>query len=84
MESSPDVRFERLTRYLFSAPSWPRSLLLIVLLGVVIDIAAYRVGNGFFLVGTLGFALPALVAFLLTVPPMALVYYRIMRKEAGK
>jgi hypothetical protein len=24
------------------------------------------------------------MAFMLTVPPMALVYYRIMRKEAGK
>ena len=68
MESGPDVRFERLTRYIFSAPSWPRSLALIILLGLVIDAAAYRVGNGFFLVGTLGFSVPALVAFILTVP----------------
>jgi len=29
-------------------------------------------------------ALLAAMGFLLTVPPMALVYYRIMRKEAGK
>jgi ABC-type transport system involved in multi-copper enzyme maturation permease subunit len=29
-------------------------------------------------------ALLGVMAFLLTVPPMALVYYRIMRKEAGK
>ncbi|HQC33213.1 MAG TPA: DUF2070 family protein [Methanoculleus sp.] len=83
MESSPDVRFERLTRYLFSAPSWPRSLLLIVLLGVVIDIAAYRVGNGFFLVGTLGFALPALVAFLLTVPLVEVFGRQITYNRSG-
>ena len=68
MESGPDVRVERLTRYIFSAPSWPRSLALIVVLGFVIDAATYRVGDELFLVGTLGFSVPALVAFLLTVP----------------
>ena len=83
MESSPDVRFERLTRYLFSAPSWPRSLALIILLGVVIDIAAYRAGNGFFLVGTLGFALPALVAFLLTVPLVEVFGRQITYNRSG-
>lgn len=83
MESSPDVRFERLTRYLFSAPSWPRSLLLIILLGVVIDIAAYRAGNGFFLVGTLGFTVPALVAFLLTVPLVEVFGRQITYNRSG-
>ncbi|WP_332449253.1 DUF2070 family protein [Methanoculleus sp.] len=68
MESGPDVRVERLTRYIFSAPSWPRSLALILVLGLVIDAATYRVGHEFFLLGTLGFTVPALVAFLLTVP----------------
>ncbi len=68
MESGPDVRVERLTRYIFSAPSWPRSLALIVVLGFVIDAATYRVGDELFLVGTLGFSVPALVALLLTVP----------------
>ncbi|BBL67813.1 DUF2070 family protein [Methanoculleus chikugoensis] len=68
MESGPDVRVERLTRYIFSAPSWPRSLALIVVLGFVIDAATYRVGDELFLIGTLGFSVPALVAFLLTVP----------------
>ena len=83
MESSPDVRFERLTRYLFSAPSWPRSLALIILLGVVIDIAAYRAGNGFFLVGTLGFTVPALVAFLLTVPLVEVFGRQITYNRSG-
>ncbi|MCC7556418.1 MAG: DUF2070 family protein [Methanoculleus marisnigri] len=68
MESGPDVRVERLTRYIFSAPSWPRSLGIIVVLGLIIDIATYRPGTEFFLVGTLGFSVPALLAFLLTVP----------------
>ncbi|KLK87264.1 hypothetical protein SZ63_11795 [Methanoculleus sediminis] len=68
MESGPDVRVERLTRYIFSAPSWPRSLAIIVVLGLIIDIATYRPGTEFFLIGTLGFSVPALLAFLLTVP----------------
>ncbi len=68
MDSGPDVRVERLTRYIFTAPSWPRSLAIIILLGLFIDGATYRAGNEFFLVGTLGFSVPALVAFLLTVP----------------
>ena len=38
-ESGPDVRVERLTRYIFSAPSWPRSLAIIVVLGLIIDAA---------------------------------------------
>ena len=68
MDSGPDVRVERLTRYIFSAPSWPRSLALIVVLGLAIDAATYRVGHEFFLLGSLGFTVPALVALLLTVP----------------
>lgn len=72
MESSQYVRFEGLTRYLFSAPSWPRSLAITVVLGLLIDGAAYRAGSGFFPVGTMGFTIPALVAFLLT-PPLVRV-----------
>ena len=64
----PDVRIEQLTRYIFAAPSWPRSLALIVLLGLIIDGATYRAGNGDFLLGTLVFSIPALIAFLLTAP----------------
>jgi putative membrane protein len=72
MESSPDVRVERLTRFLFSAPSWSRSLWIIVLLGVLIDGAAYHAGSDLFLLGTLGFAAPALTATLVTVPLVGL------------
>ncbi len=64
----PDVRIEQLTRYIFAAPSWPRSLALIILLGLIIDGATYRAGTDHFLIGTLAFSIPALVAFLLTIP----------------
>ncbi|NLM28936.1 MAG: DUF2070 family protein [Methanomicrobiales archaeon] len=64
----PDVHIERLSRYIFVAPSWPRSLVLIILLGLLIDGAAYRAGTDHLMVGTLVFSIPALVAFLLTIP----------------
>jgi len=64
----PDVRIEQLTRYIFVAPSWPRSLVLIIMLGLIIDGATYRAGIGNFLLGTLIFSVPALAAFLLTAP----------------
>ena len=76
-ESGPDVRVERLTRYIFSAPSWPRSLAIIVVLGLIIDAATYRLGTEFFLIGTLGFTVPALAAFLLTVPLVGVFGRRI-------
>ncbi|WP_440951045.1 DUF2070 family protein [Methanosphaerula subterraneus] len=68
MGSSTDVTIARLTRYLFTAPSWPRSLFIIVLLGLIVDGASIQLGaHGKFL-GTLAFTLPALVATLLTKP----------------
>jgi putative membrane protein len=63
-----DVRIEGLSRYIFSAPSWRRSLVIIVLLGVIIDGASLRTGRGVFLLGTLGYIIPALIAFLATPP----------------
>lgn len=68
MESGPDMRVERLTRYFFVAPSWPRSLFIIIVLGFLIDWTTYRAGSNYFLLGTLGFSVPALIAFLLTIP----------------
>jgi putative membrane protein len=63
-----DVSIERLTKYLFTAPSWKRSLIIILLLGLIIDGASLRTGRGVFLFGSLGYALPAVLALILTRP----------------
>ncbi|RXE56020.1 hypothetical protein ABH15_07410 [Methanoculleus taiwanensis] len=68
MESSPDVRMERLSRYLFSAPSWSKSVGIILALGLLIDGAGLRTGSELLFFGTLGFTVPALVALLVTGP----------------
>ncbi|MBP1929915.1 putative membrane protein [Methanolinea mesophila] len=63
-----DERIERLTKYLFSAPSWPMSLFIVVVLGLVIDGASLRLGQQVQFLGTLGFTVPAVAGFLLTKP----------------
>ncbi|MDD4483900.1 MAG: DUF2070 family protein, partial [Methanoregula sp.] len=63
-----DVKLGQLTKYLFSAPSWPVSLLIMIVLGVVIDGASSRVWVQLPFSGTLAFTLPAIAAFVLTKP----------------
>lgn len=68
MVVSSDVKLERLTRYLFNAPSWPRSLAIVVILGLLIDGASLRMHGRVQFLGTLAFTLPALVGFVFTKP----------------
>ena len=73
MAQGSDVKLGQLTKYLFTAPSWKRSLLLIALLGFLIDGAGVRSWvilpvSTFPFSGTLAFTLPALFAFLITKP----------------
>ncbi len=68
MATAGDVRLERLSRYLFNAPSWPVSLLILIILGLIIDGASIRIYGGLIFLGSLGFTIPAVVAFLCTKP----------------
>jgi putative membrane protein len=63
-----DVKIERLSRYLFSAPSWQRSIGIILVLGLVIDGASFRTDQWLLFFGTMGYIIPALAGFLLTMP----------------
>jgi putative membrane protein len=71
MAQDGDVRLGQLTRYIFTAPSWKRSLFLIIILGVLIDGAGVRAWvilpfSTLPFSGTLAFTIPAIVAFSLT------------------
>ncbi|GAB7017015.1 DUF2070 family protein [Methanogenium cariaci] len=60
---------EDLSRYIFAAPAWPRSVAIVVLLGIVIDGAGFIGGRNYLLVfGFLGYVIPALFAFVVTKP----------------
>ncbi len=65
---SGDVKIERLSRFFFVAPSWPVSLAIIIILGIVIDGASLRSGQHIRFFGSLCFTLPALAGFLITKP----------------
>jgi putative membrane protein len=68
MPAAPHVKMETLTRFLFTAPPWRWSLLLIVVIGLVIDGLAILLSAPFSFPGTLLLTAPALFAFLLTKP----------------
>ena len=68
MPLSHDVRIERLSRYLFNAPSWPVSLACILILGLMVDGAGLLVTGRMTYFGMLCVAVPAVIAFLCTKP----------------
>ncbi|HZD44210.1 MAG TPA: DUF2070 family protein, partial [Methanomicrobiales archaeon] len=72
MMVAPDVKLERLGRYIFTAPSWPRSLIIILVLGLVVDAATGRLGEEYPYFGIVAFVIPAVIAFLLTKPLVSL------------
>ncbi len=63
-----DVKIEKLSKFLFSAPSWPRSIAIILVLGLVIDGASFRTDQWLLFFGTMGYIIPALAGFLLAIP----------------
>ncbi|HEU17653.1 MAG TPA: DUF2070 family protein, partial [Methanolinea sp.] len=71
--TSSDVRIENLSKYLFNAPSWPRSMATVIILGLIIDGAAFRLGEGMAFLGSLAFTIPAITAFVLTKPCIGLM-----------
>jgi len=71
--TSSDVRIENLSKYLFNAPSWPRSMATVIVLGLIIDGAAFRLGDGMAFLGTLAFTIPAITAFVVTKPCIGLM-----------
>lgn len=73
MDQDSDVRLGQLTRYIFTAPSWKRSLFLIIILGFLIDGAGVRAWvilpfSALPFSGTLAFTIPAITALALTKP----------------
>jgi putative membrane protein len=72
MPPAPHVKMETLTRFLFAAPPWRWSLLLIVVLGLLMDGLAILFAAPFPFPGTILFTTPALFAFILTKPAVDL------------
>lgn len=78
-----DVKIERLSKYLFSAPSWQRSIAIILVLGLVIDGASFRTDQWLLFFGTMGYIIPALAGFLLTSPLVEVSGKHIKRNRSA-
>jgi len=68
MSQGGDVKLGQLTRYIFTAPSWQRSLFLIIILGLLLDGAGVRAWAVLPFSGTIAFTIPAIAALVLTKP----------------
>jgi len=77
LAQSGDTKIEGLSRFLFIAPSWQRSLLFIFVLSFVLDIASILRDHDIQFFGLFGFFLPAITAFALTIPLVAVSGKRI-------
>lgn len=68
MAQGSDVKLGQLTRYIFTAPNWQRSLILIILLGLLIDGANARAWLSLPSSGIIALPMPAVISNYLALP----------------
>lgn len=68
MAQGSDVKLGQLTRYIFTAPTWKQSLLILILLGLIIDGANARAWLSLPSSGIIAFPLPAILSNALSIP----------------
>ena len=68
MAQGGDVKLGQLTKYIFTAPTWQRSLILIILLGLLIDGANARAWLSLPSSGIIAFPVPAVLSNYLALP----------------
>jgi putative membrane protein len=68
MSQEGDVKLGQLTRFIFTAPSWKRSLVLILLLGFLIDGAGAKAWLNLNLTSPISFTLPTVISNYFALP----------------
>lgn len=68
MAQGGDVKLGQLSKYIFTAPTWKRSLIILILLGLVIDGANARAWLSLPSSGIIAFPLPAFLSDALSIP----------------
>ncbi|MDD1729554.1 MAG: DUF2070 family protein, partial [Methanospirillum sp.] len=67
------VKIESMSRYIFTAPGWPKSILILVLLGLLIEAISWRLSPQYRFFGILCFITPGLVALITTRPLITII-----------
>ena len=68
MAQGGDVKLGQLTRFIFTAPSWKRSLVLMILLGILIDGASAKAWLNLNLTSPIAFTLPNVISSYFALP----------------
>jgi putative membrane protein len=68
MAQGSDVKMGQLARFIFTAPSWKRSLVLIFLLGIFIDAASAKSWLNLNLAGPISYTLPTVISNFFSLP----------------
>ncbi|MFH0967499.1 MAG: DUF2070 family protein, partial [Methanobacteriota archaeon] len=67
------VNIESMSRYIFTAPGWPKSIVILVLLGLLMEALSWRLSPHFRYFGVLCFIIPGLVALITTRPLITVI-----------
>lgn len=67
------VKIESMSRYIFTAPGWPKSILILVLLGLLMEALSWRLSPQFRYFGVVCFIIPGLLALITTRPLITII-----------
>lgn len=71
--SESAVRIESMSRFIFTAPGWPKSILILLILGFLIEALSWRLSPHFRYFGILCFIIPGLLAIVTTRPLITMI-----------
>jgi len=67
------VRIESMSRYIFTAPGWPKSIIILLILGLLMEALSWRLSPQFRYFGILCFIIPGLLALVATRPLITII-----------
>ncbi len=67
------VKIESMSKYIFTAPGWPKSIVILIILGLLMEALSWRLSPHFRYFGILCFIIPGLVALITTRPLITII-----------
>ncbi len=67
------VKIESMSKYIFTAPGWPKSILILIVLGLLMEALSWRLSHEFRYFGILCFIIPGILAIITTRPLITII-----------